>query len=63
MSETKSWLERKLDRRTALAGGLTAAAGTAVAASAARGQTSHAGHEMPQAAAEAPPAHLGPWLR
>ncbi len=59
MSETKSWLERKLDRRLLLAGGLAAAGGTAVAATAARGQTSHAGHSMPAAAAsEAPPAHL-----
>ena len=59
MSETKSLLERKLDRRLLLAGGLAAAGGTAVAAGAARGQTSHAGHAMPAAAAsEAPPAHL-----
>ncbi|PDQ19113.1 copper oxidase [Mesorhizobium sanjuanii] len=59
MHEMKSLLERKLDRRLLLAGGLAAAGGTAVAASGARGQTSHAGHEMPAAAAgEEPPAHL-----
>ncbi len=59
MSEMKPLLERKLDRRLLLAGGLAAAGGTAVAAGAARGQTSHAGHSMPAAAAsEAPPAHL-----
>ncbi|RVC42600.1 copper oxidase, partial [Mesorhizobium sp. M4B.F.Ca.ET.088.02.2.1] len=59
MSETKSLLERKFDRRLLLAGGLAAAGGTAVVASAARGQTSHAGHEMPAAvAAEGQPAHL-----
>jgi manganese oxidase len=59
MHETKSLLERKLDRRLLLAGGLMAAGGTAVAASAARGQTSHTGHEMPAAAAaETQPAHL-----
>ncbi|MDX8436360.1 multicopper oxidase domain-containing protein [Mesorhizobium abyssinicae] len=59
MSETRSLLERKFDRRLLLAGGLAAAGGTAVVASAARGQTSHAGHEMPAAAAaEGQPAHL-----
>ncbi|RUX39591.1 copper oxidase, partial [Mesorhizobium sp. M4A.F.Ca.ET.050.02.1.1] len=59
MIETKSLLGRKLDRRLLLAGGLAAAGGTAVVASAARGQTSHAGHEMPAvAAAENQPAHL-----
>ncbi|PTE12306.1 multicopper oxidase domain-containing protein [Mesorhizobium helmanticense] len=59
MRETKSLLERKLDRRLLLVGGLAAAGGTAVAASTARGQTSHAGHEMPAAAAGGePPAHL-----
>ncbi|TIU65384.1 MAG: copper oxidase, partial [Mesorhizobium sp.] len=41
MSGTKSLLGRKLDRRLLLAGGLAAAGGTAVVASAARGQTSH----------------------
>ncbi|AZO47373.1 MAG: copper oxidase [Mesorhizobium sp.] len=59
MSGTKSLLGRKLDRRLLLAGGLAAAGGTAVVASAARGQTSHVGHEMPAvAAAENQPAHL-----
>jgi len=59
MSETKSLLGRKLDRRLLLAGGLAAAGGTAVVASAARGQASHAGHDMPAAAAaEGQPAHL-----
>ncbi|RUW66095.1 MULTISPECIES: multicopper oxidase domain-containing protein [unclassified Mesorhizobium] len=59
MTETRSLLERKFDRRLLLAGGLAAAGGTAVVASAARGQTSHAGHEMPAAAAaEGQPAHL-----
>ncbi|TIS19839.1 MAG: copper oxidase, partial [Mesorhizobium sp.] len=56
MRETKSLLEQKLDRRLLLAGGL-AAGGTAVMATAARGQTDHAGHGTP-GAAEPQPAHL-----
>lgn len=59
MRKTNSLLERRLDRRLLLAGGLAAAGGTAMVASAARGQTSHAGHEMPATApAEGQPSHL-----
>lgn len=59
MSETKSLLGRKVDRRLLLAGGLAAAGGTAVVASTARGQASHAGHEMAATVtAEGQPAHL-----
>ena len=59
MREGQRWLERKLDRRLLLAGGLAAAGGTAIVAGAAHGQTSHAGHAMPAtAAAGEPPSHL-----
>jgi len=59
MSETKLWLEQKLDRRLLLAGGLAAAGGTVVAASSASGQASHTGHAMAATApGEEPPAHL-----
>jgi FtsP/CotA-like multicopper oxidase with cupredoxin domain len=53
------WLEKPVDRRVLLAGGLAAAGGTALAANTASGQTGHAGHAMPPAdAGESGSPHL-----
>src|SRR5262245_56818424 len=60
MAGAVSLLQKRLDRRLLLAGGLAAAGGTAIAASSVHGETAHQGHGAAPAAAggsEPLPAH------